>query len=105
MGCIGPSPHDKDSPLDPPVSQPLGRLEGWRRRSAIGAIATGVALGLKEIFQPADNEPVITAVAPGDPPDTDKRMRIVLDPDDPSKSVAFLPRKAVRTEGTNDPPD
>jgi hypothetical protein len=50
-----------------------------------------VALGLKEIFQPAVNEPVITAEAPGDPPDIDERIRVILDPDDPAKSVAIVP--------------
>ena len=50
-----------------------------------------MALGLQEIFQPSDNEPVISAEAPGDPPDADERLRVVLDPDDPTKSVAILP--------------
>jgi hypothetical protein len=50
-----------------------------------------VALGLQEIFQPSDNEPVISAEAPGDPPDADERLRVVLDPDDPTKSIAVLP--------------
>jgi hypothetical protein len=71
---------------------PVRRFDAWRRRSAIGAIATGVALGLKEIFQPTNIEPVITAEAPGEPPDDENRLRVVLDPEDPSKSVAYLPR-------------
>jgi hypothetical protein len=50
-----------------------------------------VALGLKEIFQPTNIEPVITAEAPGDPPDDENRLRVILDPDDPSKSVAIVP--------------
>jgi hypothetical protein len=58
----------------------------------MGAIATGVALGLKEIFQPTNIEPVITSPAPGDPPDADERLRVILHPDDPSKSVAILPK-------------
>jgi hypothetical protein len=48
-------------------------------------------LGLKEIFQPTNIEPVITAEAPGDPPDDENRLRVILDPDDPSKSVAIVP--------------
>jgi hypothetical protein len=68
------------------------RFDAWRRRSAMGAIATGVALGLKEIFQPTNIEPVITAPAPGDPPDADQRLRVILDPDDPTKSVAIVPK-------------
>jgi hypothetical protein len=54
-------------------------------------MATGVALGLKDIFYPTANEPVITAEAPGDPPDADERIRVILDPDDPTKSVAVMP--------------
>jgi hypothetical protein len=78
------------------------RFDGWRRRSAIGALATGVALGLKEIFQPSANEPVITAVAPGDPPDPERRLRVILDPDDPTKSVAILP--SLPDDGIPAPP-
>jgi hypothetical protein len=53
-------------------------------------MATGIAIGLKEIFQPTNVEPVITAVAPGDPPDPDPPLRVILHPDDPTKSVAIL---------------
>jgi hypothetical protein len=54
-----------------------------------------VALGLKEIFQPTNIEPVITSPAPGDPPDVDERLRVILDPDDPTKSVAIVPKGTV----------
>jgi hypothetical protein len=92
MDCIEPDdsaeePEDRTEPELPPR-----RFDAWRRRSAMGAIATGVALGLKEIFQPTNIEPVITAQAPGDPPDADQRLRVILDPDDPTKSVAIVPR-------------
>jgi hypothetical protein len=91
-----------DTPEDPaenePDREPPRRFEAWRRRSALGALATGVALGLKEIFQPTNIEPVITASAPGDPPDANERLRVILDPDDPAKSVAILP-KHTSTEG------
>jgi hypothetical protein len=70
---------------------PSRRFDAWRRRSAIGGVATGIALGLQEVFYPTDNEPVITAEAPGDPPDADARLRVILHPDDPTKSVAILP--------------
>jgi hypothetical protein len=79
----------------PPDDLPSRRFDAWRRRSAIGGIATGVAFGLKEIFQPTNPEPVITAEAPGDPPDADERLRVILDPDDPTKSVAILPREGA----------
>ena len=83
------SPIEADGHAEEP---PPRRFEGWRRHSVIGAIATGMALGLKEIFQPGTIEPVITAQAPGDPPDAEDRLRVVLDPDDPTKSVAIVPR-------------
>jgi hypothetical protein len=81
-------------PTEPADQESSTRFDGWRRRSAIGALATGIALGLKDIFQPSANEPVITAVAPGDPPDPERRLRVILDPDDPTKSVAILPSRA-----------
>jgi hypothetical protein len=67
------------------------RFDSWRRRSAIGGMATGVALGLQDIFYPTNNEPVISAEAPGEPPDAGERMRVILDPDDPTKSVVVIP--------------
>jgi hypothetical protein len=76
---------------EPEEELPSRRFDAWRRRSAIGGVATGIALGLQEVFYPADNEPVITAEAPGDPPDDAERMRVVLDPDDPTKSVVIFP--------------
>jgi hypothetical protein len=70
---------------------PSRRFEAWRKRSAIGAIATGIAFGLKEIFDPSDVKPVVSAPAPGDPPDDPGRMRVLLDPDDPTKAIAVFP--------------
>jgi hypothetical protein len=57
-------------------------------------MATGIALGLQDIFYPNKNEPVLTAEAPGDPPDADQRLRVFLHPDDPTKSVAIMPTPA-----------
>jgi hypothetical protein len=80
-----------DEEAVPDEDLPSRRFDAWRRRSAIGSMATGVALGLQAVFYPTDNEPVITAEAPGDPPDDGERMRVVLDPDDPTKSVVIFP--------------
>ena len=91
MGPIEADESNQDPEEAAAEELPPRRFDAWRRRSALGAMATGIALGLKEIFQPADNQPVISAVAPGDPPDADQRLRVILDPDDPTKSVAILP--------------
>jgi hypothetical protein len=81
-------PEIAGSDTDPVPSR---RFDSWRRRSAIGAVASGIALGLQQVFAPPMDEPVLTAEAPGDPPDADQRLRVVLDPDDPTKSIAILP--------------
>lgn len=66
-------------------------FEGWRRESALGAVGTGVARGLQAVFAPPANQPVVASEAPGDPPGRDDRVRVILDPEDPSKSVAIVP--------------
>jgi hypothetical protein len=43
------------------------RVETWRRKSALGAILTGFALGLKEALEPKRDEPKIVAQVSGDP--------------------------------------
>jgi hypothetical protein len=76
-------------------------FERWRRDSALGAVGTGIARGLQNVFAPPPNQPVIVVSVPGDPPDPD-RLQVILDPDDPSKSVALLP-PAHDADG-DDPP-
>jgi hypothetical protein len=76
---------------------PSRRFDAWRRRSAVGGMATGIALGLQEVFYPNKNEPVISAEAPGEPPDADDRLRVVLDPDDPTKSTVVVPKSHPAT--------
>jgi hypothetical protein len=76
--------------------RPSGRggFDRWRRESALGAVGTGVARGLQAVFAPPVDEVVIVAAVPGDPPDADERVRVILDPDDPAKSVAIVPPKS-----------
>ena len=66
-------------------------FERWRKDSALGAVGTGIARGLHAVFAPPVDEVVIVAAVPGDPPDADQRVRVILDPDDPTKSVAIMP--------------
>ncbi len=63
----------------------------WAKESAIGAVGTGIARGLQAVFAPPAQEVVIVAEVPGEPPDADSRIRVILDPDDPTKSVAVVP--------------
>jgi hypothetical protein len=70
---------------------PSGAFDRWRRESALGNIGTGVARGLHAVFAPRVDEVVIMASVPGDPPDADDRLRVILDPDDPTRSIAIVP--------------
>jgi hypothetical protein len=75
-------------------------FDRWRQESAIGGIGTGIARGLQSVFGAPQQEIAIVAEVPGEPPDGDKRLRVILDPDDPTKSIAVVP--ASPTE--NSPP-
>jgi hypothetical protein len=93
----GPITDDHDSggsaePQDqaPEDDQPVG-FDRWRKESALGEVGTSIAKGLRNVFAPTQQEVVIVASVPGDPPDADQKLRVVLDPDDPTKSVAIFP--------------
>jgi hypothetical protein len=74
-------------------------FERWRKESALGAVGTGIARGLQAVFAPHVDEIVIMASVPGDPPDADDRVRVILDPDDPTKSIAIVPDPPANPSG------
>jgi hypothetical protein len=94
-------PYDEDpsvsdgAPVGSNQRHEEGRFDHWRQRSTLGAVGTAVARGLHAALTPPVDEVVIVASAPGDPPDADEHVRVVLDPDDPTKSVAIMPRRPV----------
>ena len=45
------------------------RVENWRKRSAVGAILTGLAMGLREALEAERREPAIVVETSGDPPE------------------------------------
>jgi hypothetical protein len=45
-----------------------GKVESWRKRSATGAVLTGIAFGLQQIFEKEREEPAIIMTTSGDPP-------------------------------------
>jgi hypothetical protein len=97
---------EEDGRLDPPLGttshggEDTGPVDDedsadgfdrWRKGSAIGDIGTGIARGLQSVFAPPPEEVAIVAAVPGEPPDADTRLRVILDPDDPTKSIAVMP--------------
>jgi hypothetical protein len=86
-GDEGPGQGDQDGAHD--------GFDRWRKESALGGIGTGIARGLQAVFAPPPDEVMIVAAVPGDPPDADTRVRVILDPDDPTKSIAVVPTPPV----------
>lgn len=69
------SPLGDDFDLDAAVAElisrnaePASRFQAWRRRSATGALLTGIALGLNQVFEPERKEPNIVLETSGQPP-------------------------------------
>jgi hypothetical protein len=58
------------------------RVESWRSRSATGAIATAIAMGLQQVFEPERRRPAAVAEAPSDPYDDDDPITVDYVPDD-----------------------
>jgi hypothetical protein len=87
--------HDSGGSAEPQDENPdddrPGGFDRWRQESALGEVGTSIAKGLRNVFAPTQQEVVIVASVPGDPPDADQKLRVVLDPDDPTKSRAIFP--------------
>ena len=67
------------------------RLVSWRRRSVIGAVAMGWALGLREVLENDPDDPIVIEVdADGEPHDLP--IRLLLEPDDPAGSLCIVRR-------------
>ena len=61
-------PPSTDAPQDPGGSALPPKVEAWRKRSATGAMLTGIAFGLQQVFGKEREEPAIVMTTSGDPP-------------------------------------
>ena len=89
------APSEGDTEEFPPAG-----FERWRRETALGTVGTGIARGLQNVFAPPADQPVIVAAVPGDPPDPD-RIKVILDPEDPTKSIAVMPQAKFDPDDTD----
>ena len=80
-------PHDVDG--DEVANDPL-RFSRWMKRSATGAVLSGIALGLQQALEQKREVPAFVIDAPGEPEDPDAQITLHFDPDDPAKTVAVL---------------
>ncbi len=78
-----------DDPEDEEPGDPL-RFDTWRRRSATGAVLTGIALGLQQALTDVKDPPAIVLEASGEPEDPDAPIDLRFDPDDPAGTVAII---------------
>ena len=62
------------------------RVDSWRRRTATGAILTGVALGLQAALDAPPQPAAVVREVPGGPPPEPDPVEAVLDPDHPEAS-------------------
>lgn len=78
-----------------PVNEPVTRVSQWRRRSALGAVLTGFALGLQEVFDPEEERSIVIEVDDDGLP-TDLPVQMFLDPDSPAGSLCIVHRTGVK---------
>ena len=86
------SPDESEVEPDEPFERPVDRF----RRGAIGGVVAAGLLGIADALEgrPRKEEVVIVQEAPAAPPREPRRLELLLDPDDPSKSLVFLPAPA-----------
>jgi len=68
------------------------RFNRWMKRSATGAMMTGISLGLREALENKKNQPALMIEASGEPDDPDHPIRLHFDPDNPADTVAVIRR-------------
>jgi hypothetical protein len=66
------------------------RFSNWMKRSATGAVMTGIAVGLQEALQPQKKEVPFVIEARGEPDDPDRPIDLRFDPDSPADTVAII---------------
>jgi hypothetical protein len=88
-----PTPADTSESDPEPEDEQASGFDRWRRESTVGSVGTGIARGLQSVFGAPPQEIAIVAEVPGEPPDADTRLRVILDPDDPTKSIAVVPAR------------
>jgi hypothetical protein len=80
------TPDGSGEPDDHVPHEPLP-FQQWIKRSASGAVLTGIALGLQQVYQPKRELPAFVMEASGEPEDPDAPILLHFDP---MKTVAVI---------------
>jgi hypothetical protein len=81
----------QEADADAPFERPVDRF----RRGAVGSVVAAGLLGLAEALEGRKKEEAaIVQEAPSPPLREPRRLELLLDPHDPSKSLVFLPERA-----------
>ncbi len=71
------------------------RFNSWMKRSATGAVMTGIAVGLQQALELPRQEPAFVIEASGEPDDPNRAIDLHIDPDNPAGSVAIVRRRSA----------
>jgi hypothetical protein len=74
------------------------KVEAWRKRSATGAVLTGIALGLQQVFGKEREDPAIIMTTSGDPP-RDLPVEAEVEHGRPRRSVVNIRPWLLETRG------
>ncbi len=86
----------------PDTVDPL-RFNKWMKRSATGAVMSGIALGLQEALTIKKEQPAFVMEAPGEPEDDEAPIQLKFDPDNPANTVAIIRRPASERRAGSGP--
>jgi hypothetical protein len=71
------------------------RFNNWMKRSATGAVMTGIAVGLQQALEVPRKQPAFVIVASDEPEDPDGPIDLRFDPDSPADTVAIIRRPSA----------
>jgi hypothetical protein len=80
------------------------RFNNWMKRSATGAVLTGITIGLQRALEDPRKQPPFVIVASDEPGDPDGPIDLRFDPDSPADTVAVIRRPATGEGGEAQPP-
>jgi hypothetical protein len=80
----------------PEAAPMMSKVSRWSRRTALGMVLKGVALGLQEVLDPEDDRQIVIEV---DDEGTSPHLpiQLFLDPDSPAGSLCLVRRHAIAT--------